>query len=180
MVDGWKLLSRQISSPRRFGKISFVGGFSASLAGSSGGFENQDAAVFQMDFGCLPCLALVESFWIRIGWIPGTVEPVEAGFIVGDPFLDRLPGWFDRLHRLDVEGRRWRARERDDSLPEAVEAEEELSTLLRTPYQSAFGIQEMLTEVSNEYSISSRRMTLRTGFMVPLQHGHSCGSPPQT
>jgi hypothetical protein len=61
-----------------------------------------------------------------------------------------------------------------------VEAEEELSTLLRTPYQSAFGIQEMLTEVSNEYSISSRRMTLRTGFMVPLQHGHSCGSPPQT
>jgi hypothetical protein len=75
MVDGWKLLSRQISSPRRFGKISFVGGFSASLAGSSGGFENQDAAVFQMDFGCLPCLALVESFWIRIGWIPGTVEP---------------------------------------------------------------------------------------------------------
>jgi hypothetical protein len=61
-----------------------------------------------------------------------------------------------------------------------VEAEEELSTLLRTPYQSAFGIQEMLTEVSNEYSISPRRMTLRTGFMVPLQHGHSCGSPPQT
>jgi hypothetical protein len=53
----------------------FVGGFSASLAGFSGGFENQDAAVFQMDFGCLPCLALVESFWIRIGWIPGTVEP---------------------------------------------------------------------------------------------------------
>jgi len=132
------------------------------------------------DFGCFACLALVVAIWIGIGWIPGTVEPVEAGFIVGDPFLDRLPGWFDRLHRLDVEGRRWRARERDDSLPEAVEAEEELSTLLRTPYQSAFGIQEMLTEVSNEYSISPRRMTLRTGFMMPLQHGHSSGSPPQT
>ncbi len=23
----------------------------------SGGFENQDAAVVQLDFGCLPCLA---------------------------------------------------------------------------------------------------------------------------
>jgi hypothetical protein len=69
----------------------------------SGGFENQDAAVFQMDFRCFPCLALVESFGIGIGWIPGPVEPVEVGFVVGDPLLDRLPGWFDRLHGLDVE-----------------------------------------------------------------------------
>ena len=29
-------------------------------------------------------------------------------------------------------------------------------------------------------SISSRRMTLRTGFIVPLQQGHCSGSPPQT
>jgi len=67
-----------------------------------------------MDFGCLPCLALVVAIWIGIGWIPGTVEPVEVGLVVGDPLLDRLPDWFDRLHGVDVEGRRW-ARERDDS-----------------------------------------------------------------
>ena len=173
-------ICRERSSPSRFAKNSFGGCFSASLSGSSGVFENQCPAVVQLDFLGFPCLALVVAIWIGIGWIPGTVEPVKIGFFVGDPFLDRLPGRFDRLHGLDVKGRRWRALERDDSLPEAVEAEKKLSTLSRTPYQSAFGIQEMLTEVSNEYSISSRRMTLRTGFMVPLQQGHSRGSPPQT
>ena len=45
---------RERSSPSRFAKNSFGSGFSASLSGSSCVFENQDAAVFQMDFGCLP------------------------------------------------------------------------------------------------------------------------------
>lgn len=95
----------------------------------SGGFENQDAAVVQMDFRCFPCLALVESFGIGIGWIPGPVEPVEIRFVVGDPFFDRLPGRLDRLHRLDVEGWRWRTRELDDAFPQTVEAEEEFDLL---------------------------------------------------
>ena len=61
----------------------------------SGVFENQDAAVVQMDFGCFPCLAyffakaskhtLVVAIWIGIGWIPGTVEPVACG---GDSRLE--------------------------------------------------------------------------------------------
>jgi hypothetical protein len=54
--------------------FSFGGRFSASLSGSSGVFENQDAAVFQMTFGRLPCLALVEAIMVGIQWIPGTVE----------------------------------------------------------------------------------------------------------
>ena len=39
----------------------------------------------------------------------GDGETIEVGFFVGDPFLDRLPRWFDRLHGVDVEGRRRRA-----------------------------------------------------------------------
>lgn len=70
--------------------------------------------------------------------IPGTVEPVEVGFVVGDPCLDRQPGWFDRLHGLDVKGRRWRAREREDSLPEAVEVEKELNFLAADDFADGF------------------------------------------
>ena len=51
--------------------------------------RNQDAAVVQMDFRCLPCLALVDSIQIGIGWIPWTVEPVEVRFVVRNPLLDR-------------------------------------------------------------------------------------------
>ena len=90
-------ICRERSSPSHFGKISFGGfllavffwrRFSASLSGSLGVFENQDAAVVQMDFGCLPCLALVDSIQVGIGWIPGKVEPVEVGFVVGNPLVD--------------------------------------------------------------------------------------------
>ena len=56
-----------------------------------------------MDFRCFPFRCLVEPVWVRLIGIPGTIEPVKVGFVVGDPFLDRLPGWLDRLHRLDVE-----------------------------------------------------------------------------
>ena len=95
----------------------------------SGVFENQDAPVVQMDFGCFPCRRLVEPVWVRLIGIPGTIEPIEIGFFVGDPFLDRLPGRFDRFHGLDVKGRRWWARKLDDAFPKAVEAEEELDLL---------------------------------------------------
>ena len=91
-----------------------------------------------MDFRCFPCRRLVEPVWVRLIWIPGTVEPVEIRFVVGDPFLDRLPGRFDRLHGVDVEGWRRRARERDNSLPEAVEAEEELDFLAADDFADRF------------------------------------------
>ena len=91
-----------------------------------------------MDFRCFPCLTLVVAIWIGIGWVPGTVEPVEVGFDVGDPFLDRLPGWFDQLHGLDVKRRRRRARELDQPLPQPVEAEEELDFLAADDFADGF------------------------------------------
>lgn len=83
--------------------------------------ENQGSAVVQSDLGWLPAGALVEAFGIGIGLIPRTVEPVEVRFIIGDPFLDRQPGRLDRLHGVDVERGRWRARELDETLPKAME-----------------------------------------------------------
>ena len=100
--------------------------------------ENQNASVAEGDFLGLPCRALVVAIWIGGRRIPGAVEPVKIRFFVGDPFLDRLPGWFDRLHGLDVEGWRRRARERDDSLPEAVEAEEEFDFLAADDFAHRF------------------------------------------
>ena len=49
------------------------------------------AAVVQMDFWCFPCRRLVEPVWVRLIGLPGSIEPFEIGFFVGDPFLDRLP-----------------------------------------------------------------------------------------
>ena len=37
---------------------------------------------------------LIDAVWVWIGGTPGTVEPVEVGFVVGDPFLNRLSGGF--------------------------------------------------------------------------------------
>ena len=92
----------------------------------SGVCEDQDAVVFQMDFGCVPCRSLVEPVWVLLRWIPGTVKPVEFRFVVGNPFFDRLPRRLDGFHGLDVEWRwRW-ARELDDAFPKARKAEEEL------------------------------------------------------
>ena len=95
----------------------------------SGVFENQNAAVFQMDFRCFPFGRLVKPVWVRLIGIPGTVAPAEAGFVVGDPFLDGLPGRLDRLHGFDVERRRWWAGELDDAFPQAVETEEQFDLL---------------------------------------------------
>ena len=95
----------------------------------SGVFENQDAAVFQMDFGCVSCRSLVEPVWVLLRWIPGTVKPVEIRFVVRNPFFDRLPRRLDRFHGLDIEWRyRW-ARELDDAFPQAMNGEEELDPL---------------------------------------------------
>ena len=96
---------------------------------ASGVFENQGAAVVQWDFRCLPCRALIDAVWVGIGGIPWTVEPIEIGFVVGDPFLDGLPRWLDGLHGVDVEGRGRRTGEMDEAFPEAVEAEEEFDFL---------------------------------------------------
>jgi len=92
----------------------------------SGIFEDQGAAITEGDFLRLPRGPLVEVVWIRTRWIPRTVEPVEIRFVVRNPFLDGLPRRLDGLHRVDVEGRWWRAGKLDDSLPQAVEAEEKL------------------------------------------------------
>jgi hypothetical protein len=40
----------------------FFGGWASCL---SGGFENQDVAVVQLDFRCFPCWRLVEPVWVR-------------------------------------------------------------------------------------------------------------------
>ena len=95
----------------------------------SGVFENQSASVVQLDFLGLPCRTLVESFGIGIGGIPGAIEPVEVGLVVGNPLLDRLPRRIDGFHGFDIEGWRRRAGELDDALPQSVEAEEEFDFL---------------------------------------------------
>ena len=60
--------------------------------------------------------------------------------VVGDPFLDGLPRWFDGLHRLDIEGRRWRTWKLDDTFPQAVEAEAELDLLAEDDIAVTAGI----------------------------------------
>lgn len=79
----------------------------------SGSVEDQDSAVVEGNLPGRPGRTLVDARGVGIGWIPGTVEPVEVRCVIGDPFLDRLPRWFDGLQGLDVEGRRWRAWERE-------------------------------------------------------------------
>ena len=74
-------------------------------------------------------MALVDAVGIGIGGIPGTVEPIKIRFFVGYPFFDRLPGWLDRLHGLDVERRRRWARKLNKPLPKPVETEEEFDLL---------------------------------------------------
>jgi hypothetical protein len=56
------------------------------------------------------------------------VEQVEARLriVVWNPFADGLPGRFDGLEGLDVEGRGGWRRKVEDALPKSVESEEEL------------------------------------------------------
>ena len=126
---GWKIIAPKRSLLVRIAKMVFGSGFLAVGRAESELVENQGSAVVQSELGWLPLGALVEAIGIGIGWIPRTVEPVEVRFVIGDPFLDRQPGRLDRLHGLDVEGRRRRARELDQPFPKAMEAEEELDFL---------------------------------------------------
>ena len=66
----------------------------------SGIFENQGAAIIEEDFLGTPCRALVELVGLRLGWGPRLVEPVQIRLVIGDPFLDRLPGRLDGLRGL--------------------------------------------------------------------------------
>jgi hypothetical protein len=58
------IIGRERGSRSRFAKIFFGSGCFSYLPGGSGGFENQDAAVVQMDFLGFRGLALAESFGI--------------------------------------------------------------------------------------------------------------------
>ena len=113
------------SHPSRHAKL-FGGGCVGALRAESGIFEDQGAAISERDFFWLPIRTLVELVGLGVAWRPFLVEPVQVRFVVGDPFLDGLPGRLDGLHGLDVEGGWWRAREMDNAQPETVEAEEEL------------------------------------------------------
>lgn len=77
----------------------------------------------------MPCRALIDAFGIRIGGIPWTVQPIEVGFVVGNPLFDGQPGRFDGLHGFDIKWRRWRAWKTNDSFQKSVEAEEEFDLL---------------------------------------------------
>jgi hypothetical protein len=96
----------EFSFPSRFAKMIFGSSFENNRRDAcspfSGVFENQGAAVGQLDFRCLPRRALIEAVRVWIGWIPATVEPVEVGFVVGDPlFNPRIRSW------KEDEGRNW-------------------------------------------------------------------------
>jgi len=125
--------------PRFFG-----GGCLGALRAESGIFEDQGAAISEGDFFWPPIRTLVELVGLGVACRPFLVEPVQVRFVVGDPFLDGLPRWLDGLHGVDVEGRRWRARARararemDNTLPEAVEAEEEFDFLAADPSAGDF------------------------------------------
>lgn len=72
LVITFKFICRERSSPDRFAKISFGGHFSSlesrrdARASFSRVFENQDAAIVEMDFRGFTCLSLVEPVWVRL------------------------------------------------------------------------------------------------------------------
>ena len=91
--------------------------------------EDESPAVAERDLFGLPDGTLVVALGLCAGGVPFLVEPVQVRVVIRGPFLDGLPGWFDGLHSIDVEGRGRRAGEMNDALPEAVEAEEEFDFL---------------------------------------------------
>jgi hypothetical protein len=123
--DSWTQFSQAALSKGRIAAVVL-----ALLSAGSGIIEYEDAAVSERDFGGLPRGALVILTGIIPYRLPFLVEPVQVRFVVGDPFLDGLPGWLDGLHGFDIEGRRWWSREMDDAFPESVKAEEELDFLV--------------------------------------------------
>ena len=135
--------------PRRF----FAAGFLKYCQWSLCGIENQGAAIAERDLGGAPSGALVILPGIIPCRFPFLVEPAQIRLVIGNPFLDGLPGRLDGLHGLirpprrrahpagfgfasvqnaykpsaffNIEGRRRWTGKMDDSFPEAVEAEEE-------------------------------------------------------
>ena len=101
------------------------------------GYKSQGAAVSERDFFGPPIRALVEALGLCAGGVPFLVEPVQVRFVIGDPFLDGLPGWLDGLHGVDVEGW-WQAWKTNNSFPEAVEAEEEFDFALAQDLADGF------------------------------------------
>ena len=85
----------------------------AVLSVASVGIENENGTVFEGDLD-------------RLAGFGALVEQVETRLriVVWDPFADGLPGRFDGLEGLDVEGRVGWWRDVDDALPKTVEAEE--------------------------------------------------------
>ena len=85
----------------------------AVLSVASVGIENENGTVFEGDLD-------------RLAGFGALVEQVETRLriVVWDPFADGLPGRFDGLEGLDVEGRVGWWRKVNDALPETVEAEE--------------------------------------------------------
>jgi len=72
---------------------------------------------------------LVVAFGLGTFWLAFLVEPIEIWSVIRDPLFNGLPGGLDRLHGFDIEWRwRW-SRERDDSFPQAVEAEKKFDLL---------------------------------------------------
>ena len=55
------------------------------------------AAIAEGDFFGMPGGGLVELVGLRLGSGPRLVEPVQIRFVIGNPFLDRLPRWLDGL-----------------------------------------------------------------------------------
>ena len=72
---------------------------------------------------------MVVALGLGAGGVSFLVEPIEVRIVIRNPFLDGLPRGLDRLHGLDVEGRRRRAGEMDEAFPEAVEPEKEFDFL---------------------------------------------------
>ena len=128
-ISGRKTLVASVAFRAALPRFLLAAVFWTERLRPSGVVQNEDAAVTEGDFLRLPGGALVEAIRVGFGGIPGTVEPVEVGLVVGDPSLDGLPGRLDGLHGLDIEGGRWWTGKVDDSLPQAVEAEEKFDLL---------------------------------------------------
>ena len=173
-------VAREHGRPLRWAKLYFrkvlAAVFSgAALSVASVGIENEDGAVSAGDLD-------------RLAGSGALVEEVETRLriVVGDPFADRLPGRFDGLEGLDVEGRVGWRREVDDALPEAVEAEEELiqgrPTALH-PCGACHPLRGFLSKTPTSlrrFSTCPGRRTPPMVFIGVLQRGQRAGSAPQT
>jgi hypothetical protein len=61
------------------------------------GIENQCATIAEWDFSGSLNRVLVEAFGVCASGVPFLAEPVQVRFVIGDPFLDGLPGRLDGI-----------------------------------------------------------------------------------